>query len=67
MGNIGSHVDLTSGRRGHQANAESGGSFPGKLVLWAVLDRNRAAHRGNQTITSGLRVIQEQSGIKGEA
>ena len=29
MGNIGSHVDLTSGRRGHQANAEAERAFPG--------------------------------------
>src|SRR5450759_2069387 len=32
MGNIGSHVDLTSGRVGHQADIEAAGVLPPELV-----------------------------------
>jgi len=42
MGNIGSHVDLTSGRRRHQANAEAEGAFQQNWCYWAVV----ASYRG---------------------
>src|ERR1019366_3987385 len=32
MGNIGSHVDLTSWAQRHQANTEQAGAFPSELV-----------------------------------
>ena len=34
LGIIGSHVDITSRRKGHQANTEAG-AFRAELVLWA--------------------------------
>jgi hypothetical protein len=31
MGNIGSHLDITSGRRGHQAKGGKGWRYPDQL------------------------------------
>ena len=56
MGNIGSHVDITSGWRGHQAKLDGGESVSGfgrlRAPAWA---RNAVQQGGINSVVAGVR------------
>jgi hypothetical protein len=64
MGNIGSHVDITSGWRGHQANIEADGASrsgnwsDGDLspATWVVVANSSVEAKNGDTMFSGERV-----------
>jgi hypothetical protein len=61
MGNIGSHVDLTSGWSGHQANTQAAGASIAELVRWAVLDIYPAWAQGSSS--QGAPAVRISSGV----